>query len=126
MKAVRFSRFGGVAYGEGLVERVRALAPVGVDAALDVAGSGVLPELIELAGSPEHVVTLADYRGAQEHRVKFSSGDAGRAVYALTQVGDLIQSGRFARLPSRPSRSPTSRRRIGSVKRVGCAGSSSL
>src|SRR5208282_4559911 len=42
-----------VAYGEGLVERVRALAPDGVDAALDVAGSGVLPELIELAGGPE-------------------------------------------------------------------------
>ena len=49
-----------VAYGEGLVERVRALAPDGVDAALDVAGSGVLPELIELAGGPEHVVTIAD------------------------------------------------------------------
>src|SRR6185312_3822924 len=41
-----------VAYGEGLAGRVRALAPDGVDAALDVAGSGVLPELIELAGGP--------------------------------------------------------------------------
>ncbi len=30
-----------VAYGEGLVDRVRALAPDGVDTALDVAGSGV-------------------------------------------------------------------------------------
>jgi NADPH-dependent curcumin reductase CurA len=35
-----------VAYGEGLVERIRALAPDGVDAALDVAGSGVLHELV--------------------------------------------------------------------------------
>ena len=33
---------------------------------LDVAGSGVLPELIELAGGPEHVVTVADFAGAQE------------------------------------------------------------
>ena len=40
-----------VAYGEGLVERVRALAADGVDAALDVAGSGVLPELIELGAA---------------------------------------------------------------------------
>jgi NADPH:quinone reductase-like Zn-dependent oxidoreductase len=31
---------------------------------LDVAGSGVLPELIELAGSAEHVVTIADFGGA--------------------------------------------------------------
>src|SRR5262245_27023423 len=37
-----------VAYGPGLVERVRALAPGGVDVALDVAGSGVLPELVDL------------------------------------------------------------------------------
>src|SRR6202044_3382919 len=56
-----------VAYGEGLAGRVRALAPDGVDAALDVAGSGVLPELIELAGGPEHVVTIADFAGARAH-----------------------------------------------------------
>src|SRR5208283_1273905 len=85
-----------VAYGEGLVERVRALAPDGVDAALDVAGSGVLPELIELAGGPEHVVTIADFGGAQEHGVRFSSGDAGRAVHALAEIGELIESGRFS------------------------------
>jgi len=85
-----------VAYGEGLAGRVRALAPDGVDAALDVAGSGVLPELIELAGGPEHVVTIADFGGAQEHGVRFSSGDAGRAVHALAEIGELIESGRFS------------------------------
>jgi NADPH:quinone reductase-like Zn-dependent oxidoreductase len=85
-----------VAYGEGLVERVRALAPDGVDFALDVAGSGVLPELIELAGGQEHVVTIADFAGAQEHGVTFSSGDAARAVHALAQIGELIESGRFS------------------------------
>jgi NADPH:quinone reductase-like Zn-dependent oxidoreductase len=86
-----------VAYGEGLVERVRGLAPDGVDAALDVAGSGILPELIELAGGPEDVVTIADFGGAQEHGVTFSSGDdAGRAVHALAEIGELIESGRFS------------------------------
>ena len=85
-----------VAYGEGLAGRVRALAAGGVDVALDVAGSGVLPELIELAGAPEHVVTLADFAGAREHGVRFSSGDAGRAVHALGEIGELIESGRFS------------------------------
>ncbi|MFJ3530047.1 MULTISPECIES: NADP-dependent oxidoreductase [unclassified Streptomyces] len=85
-----------VAYGEGLVERVRALAPDGVDLALDVAGSGVLPELIELAGGAGNVVTLADFVGAREHGVRFSSGDAGRALHALGGIGELIESGRFA------------------------------
>jgi NADPH:quinone reductase-like Zn-dependent oxidoreductase len=85
-----------VAYGEGLIQRVRALVSDGVDAALDVAGSGVLPELIELAGGPEHVVTIADFAGAREHGVTFSSGDAGRAVHALAEIGELIESGRFS------------------------------
>ena len=85
-----------VGYGGGLVERVRGLAPDGVDVAFDVAGSGVLPELIELAGGPEHVVTIVDFGGAQQHGVTFSSGDAGRAVHALSQIGELIESGRFS------------------------------
>jgi NADPH:quinone reductase-like Zn-dependent oxidoreductase len=85
-----------VTYGEGLVERVRVLAPDGIDVALDVAGSGVLPELIELAGGPVRVVTIADFGGAQEHGVTFSSGDAGRAVHALAEIGELIESGRFS------------------------------
>ena len=84
-----------VAYGDGMVERARALAPGGVDLALDVAGSGVLPELIELAGDPQHVITIADFAGAQQYGVRFSRGDAGRAIYALAQIGDLIESGRF-------------------------------
>jgi NADPH:quinone reductase-like Zn-dependent oxidoreductase len=84
-----------VAYGDGLAGRVRALAPSGVDVALDVAGSGVLPELIELAGGPRYVVTIADFEGAQQHGVRFSRGDDGRAVHALGEIGELIESGRF-------------------------------
>jgi NADPH:quinone reductase-like Zn-dependent oxidoreductase len=80
-----------VAYGEGLVERVGD-----VDLALDVAGSGVLPALIELTGGPEHVVTIADFAGAREHGVRFSSGDAGRAVHVLAEIGELVESGRFS------------------------------
>jgi NADPH:quinone reductase-like Zn-dependent oxidoreductase len=85
-----------VTYGEGMAERVRALAPDGVDLALDVAGSGVLPELIELAGGPEHVVTVADVAGAQRYSVRFSRGDAGRALYVLSEIGELIESGRLS------------------------------
>jgi NADPH:quinone reductase-like Zn-dependent oxidoreductase len=85
-----------VAYGAGMAARIRALAPDGVDLALDVAGSGVLPELIALAGGSQHVITLADFAGAQRHGVRFSRGDAGRALYVITQIGELIESGRFA------------------------------
>ncbi|MCX5384354.1 NADP-dependent oxidoreductase [Streptomyces sp. NBC_00083] len=84
-----------VTYGEGLTDRVRALAPDGVGLALDVAGSGVLPELIELAGGPANVVTIADFVGAQRHGVLFSRGDTGRAVHVIAEIGDLIEAGHF-------------------------------
>jgi NADPH:quinone reductase-like Zn-dependent oxidoreductase len=85
-----------VTYGEGMTDRVRALAPGGVDAALDVPGNGVLPQLIELAGDPKHVVTLADFDGAKEHDVHFSNGFTdGNAFHALAEVGPLIEAGQF-------------------------------
>jgi NADPH:quinone reductase-like Zn-dependent oxidoreductase len=85
-----------VTYGEGMVERVRALAPDGVDVALDVAGNGVLPQLIDLAGGAKNVITLADFEGAREHDVRFSNGFAdGHAFHALTGIGDLLDAGRF-------------------------------
>lgn len=85
-----------VAYGEGMAERVRALAPDGVDLALDAAGSGVLPQLVELAGGAENVLTIADFLGAREHGVRFSRGDSGRALHALSDVAPLIEAGRFS------------------------------
>ena len=82
-----------VAYGEGMTERIRRVAPSGVDLALDVAGNGVLPQLIELTGGAEHVITVADFPGARNYGVRFSTGASGRAVYALAQVADLIEAG---------------------------------
>jgi NADPH:quinone reductase-like Zn-dependent oxidoreductase len=84
-----------VTYGDGLAARVRTLAPDGVDAALDVAGSSVLPDLIDLAGGPQNVVTLADIDGAKQHGVRFSNGYHGHAFHALTEIGALIEAGRF-------------------------------
>jgi NADPH:quinone reductase-like Zn-dependent oxidoreductase len=84
-------------YGDGLVERVRAIAPDGVDLAIDDAGGGALPALVELAGGAEHVVTIADYQGAQETGVAMTGGAGSkRAWYALAQVAELIDAGRFS------------------------------
>ena len=74
-----------VTYGDGMVERVRALTPDGVDAALDVAGSGVLPQLIDLASGSQNVVTLADFEGAKEHGVRFSShGELTKLIQSVS------------------------------------------
>ncbi|MQS14978.1 NADP-dependent oxidoreductase [Streptomyces kaniharaensis] len=70
-----------VAYGDGLAERVRAVAPGGVDRALDAAGQGgVLPLSVELTGSADRVLTIADFAGAAEHGIRFSGGaEAGES-----------------------------------------------
>lgn len=86
-----------VTYGEGLEDRVRALAPDGVDAAFDVAGGGQLPALIALAGGPEHVLAIADYTGAEQHGVLFSGGPGtAQALDAIREIGSDIEAGRFS------------------------------
>jgi NADPH:quinone reductase-like Zn-dependent oxidoreductase len=79
-------------YGDGMVERVRELAPEGVDLALDTAGRGALPELIEITGGPEHVVTIADFSAA-EHGVRVSGGAGERSWDALGQAARLSEAG---------------------------------
>jgi len=58
----RVTAYGAVAteYGAGLVARVRALAPQGIDAVLDAAGRGALPDSIELRGGTDRIITIAD------------------------------------------------------------------
>ncbi|GAA2582138.1 NADP-dependent oxidoreductase [Streptomyces tubercidicus] len=78
-------------YGEGWVERVRQLGRV--DAALDLAGSGVIRELVELTGDPQKVISIADL-AAPELGVRFS-GVAGSMPDALAETVGLISRGRL-------------------------------
>ncbi len=81
-------------YGEGLVERVRELAPEGVDLAFDTAGKGEIPALIELTGDPARVATIADF-GAAQLGVKVSGGAEGRFTEALHQAAEMAKQGRL-------------------------------
>lgn len=80
------------AYGDGLVERVAALAPAGVDVVIDTAGSQ-LDDLLAIAGSPERVITIANY-GAADRGVRVSRGGSG-AADALARTAALAERGRF-------------------------------
>ncbi|MER6395083.1 NADP-dependent oxidoreductase [Kitasatospora sp. NPDC001603] len=51
-----------VAHGEGLAERVRALAPGGVDAALDLVGGGAVEVSAALVADPSRIASVTDYR----------------------------------------------------------------
>lgn len=87
-----------VAYGDGLADRVRAVAPGGVDAALDAAGrDDAVAVSIELTGGKDRVVTIADAIGAGRHGVRFSSGGPGeyRGEQAFTEALALVAAGRL-------------------------------
>jgi NADPH:quinone reductase-like Zn-dependent oxidoreductase len=81
-------------YGPGLEERVRALAPAGVDLAFDTAGRGDVPQLIALTGDPARVATIADF-GAAALGVKVTGGGDARAAEALDEAAGLVADDRL-------------------------------
>jgi NADPH:quinone reductase-like Zn-dependent oxidoreductase len=81
-----------VAYGDGLADRVRAVAPQGVDAVFDAAGQGALEASVELRGTTDRIVTIADAVTAQQLGVVFSA-DGERSAEALAVLADLAASG---------------------------------
>lgn len=82
-------------YGDGLADRVAALAPGGVDAAADLAGKGSLATLVELVGDPAKVVTIADGAGASRLGVRFTGGPDPSIPGSLDDALRLVAEGRL-------------------------------
>jgi NADPH:quinone reductase-like Zn-dependent oxidoreductase len=78
-------------YDAGWVERVRELAVAEVNAGLDIAGAGVIPQLIELTGDPARVVSIAD-ASAPERGAKATFGGGDMAA-ALREASHLLDTG---------------------------------
>ena len=100
-----------VTYGAGLVERVREISPA-VDAVLDAAGKGELPDAITLAGGPARVMTLADEHAA-DVGIAISVATPDRAPQALDQTSRSSRPVPSASVASARSRWPTPPRPIG-------------
>jgi NADPH:quinone reductase-like Zn-dependent oxidoreductase len=77
-------------YGEGLVERVRALAPEGVDAVFDLAGKGALEDSIVLRRGTDRIVTIADLR-AHQLGITFASGSREKSAATLAALAALAE-----------------------------------
>lgn len=94
-----------VAYGDGLLERVRAAAPQGVDKVLDPAGTQEAIDVsLALVSDPSRIVELVVPEWAAEYGVTvFSGGLPGSITPEVTAVRDeaipittaLIAEGRF-------------------------------
>jgi len=85
-----------VEYGPGLADRVRAVAPDGVQAAIDTAGTDEAIDVsVELVGDPQRVVTIAGFaRGAERGVVRIGGGpgaDPGTAIRDAARL-HLVQA----------------------------------
>ena len=82
-----------VTYGEGLADRIAAVAPGGVDAALDLAGSGSLADLVAIVGDPSRVASAADFN-APSLGVTMVAGNANASAN-LAAVAELGAAGSY-------------------------------
>jgi NADPH:quinone reductase-like Zn-dependent oxidoreductase len=82
-----------VSYGDGLIERIRAIAPQGVDAVLDASGRGEIPLSIELAGGPGRVLTLVAFDAADTGIQIFVGGTDDERGPALREIVSLLGQG---------------------------------
>jgi len=80
-----------VSYGDGLLERIRVIAPQGVDAVLDASGRGEIPLSIELAGGPGRVLTLVAFDAADTGIQVFVGGTGDERGPALRDIVSLLE-----------------------------------
>ncbi|MEV5400635.1 NADP-dependent oxidoreductase [Streptomyces cellulosae] len=80
-------------YGAGLAERLADVAPQGIDLVLDTAASGSLGELVEIAGDPSRVVTVADHGNAE--RLGVHAANAVNDSTYLAEAAALGAQGRY-------------------------------
>jgi NADPH:quinone reductase-like Zn-dependent oxidoreductase len=82
-----------VAYGDGVVDRVRAVAPDGVDAILDMAGGDALRGVAALLADRSRLTSIADKELAVELGGFELTRDRSTAV--LTELARLVAAGRL-------------------------------
>jgi NADPH:quinone reductase-like Zn-dependent oxidoreductase len=84
-----------VVYGEGMVDRVRALDAPKIDAVLDAVGKTPIEDLISLAPEPSQVVSIANFGAAAAGaRVTGGSGDS-QPMKALAEAAELLEQSKL-------------------------------
>ena len=82
-----------VTYGDGVAERIRAAAPNGVDAFLDLIGGGYVELALELGVAPDRIDTIADFSAPAKYGVKAEGNAAGASAETLARLAELIDEG---------------------------------
>lgn len=87
-----------VGYADGLDavgERIRELAPGGVDAFVDTFGQGYVDLALKLGVAPDRIDTVIDFVAAQRHGVHSDGNAQGANVPDLTELVTRLADGRL-------------------------------
>jgi NADPH:quinone reductase-like Zn-dependent oxidoreductase len=106
-----------VTYGDGLVDRVRALAPQGVTAAADMIGTETAQAALDLGVSPDRIATIAAASPPDGVR---ATGGRDATPGALERIAAAIAAGEFvvpiaATFPIEQTRAAVDLQRAGHV-----------
>ena len=82
-----------IEYGEGLLERIRAIAPGGVEAALDLIGGESIPVSVQVVGDRRRVGTIADPTAHERYGVQRIRYE--RSARVLSEITHLHDTGRL-------------------------------
>jgi NADPH:quinone reductase-like Zn-dependent oxidoreductase len=84
-----------VVYGEGMVDRVRALPIDKIDAVLDAAGKTPIEDLISLAPEPSQVVSIANFGAAAAGARVTGGGADSQPMKALADAAELLEQSKL-------------------------------
>ncbi len=82
-----------VAYGDGLEQRLKILAPKGLDAFVDLFGGGYVYLAVTLGIARERINTVIDFAGAEKYGVKADGSSAATSRETLASVANMIAWG---------------------------------
>ncbi|MGC9992127.1 MAG: NADP-dependent oxidoreductase [Candidatus Cybelea sp.] len=82
-----------VAYGDGLAERLRELAPKGLGAFIDLFGGGYVELAVSLGVPRERINTIIDFAAAQKYGAKTDGSSAAASRETLASVANLVAWG---------------------------------
>jgi NADPH2:quinone reductase len=84
-----------VAYGDGLADRLRAAAPDGIDAFIDLFGPEYVKLAVELGIARDRIETIIAYAAAREYGTQAAGSSDATTTEVLAEMTGLVASGQI-------------------------------
>jgi NADPH:quinone reductase len=84
-----------VAYGDGLAERLKAAAPDGIDAFIDLFGPQYVQLAFDLGVAPDRIETIIAWEKAMELGAKAEGSADATTTEVLSEMAELVASGQI-------------------------------